>query len=258
MISESLRVLIADDQVSIATSLRDIFIQAGYHAEAVFSGKDAIEVARTFRPDVLLTEYSMHPGSDGLEAAVAIIQMLPGTRVIVLSADQPQAEFQSRYRQEYPFTMLAKPIHPDELLKVVREESGYRPSRRPAMVLNVDDVEPNRYSITRLLSRAGFHVSEAANGRETFEQVSSLHPDLVLLDIHLPDMDGYEICKVLKTTPATSDIAVVHLTSTAKNAGAEARSRTVGADGYLTHPMAPALLVSRVRDLLQAKFLRHP
>lgn len=257
MISESLRVLVADDQVTIAISLRDIFLRAGYHAEAVFSATDAIEVARNFRPDILLIDHSTSRGSDGLEAAAAIKQMLPGIRVVVLSADQP-AESRSLYQSGYSFTLLGKPIHPDELLKVVREELGYQPSSRRAKVLNVDDVEPNRYSITRLLSRAGFQVSEAANGRETFAQVSSERPDLVLLDIHLPDTNGFEICKLLKTNPATSSIAVVHITSTAKNAGAQARSRSVGADGYLTHPMAPAFLVSRVRDLLQAKFLLHP
>ncbi len=258
MISEPLRVLVADDQVNIATTLRDIFVRAGYHAEAVFSGNDAAEAARSFRPDILVIDHSHHPESDGLAAAVAIKQMLPGIRVIVLSPDHLRPEFGSLVQAGYSFTLVAKPVHPVELLQIVREEFSYQRSRRPAKVLNVDDVEPNRYSITRLLSRAGFQVTEAANGRETFLQVSSDHPDLVLLDIHLPDIDGYEICKLLKANPETSDIAVVHLTSTAKNAGAEARSRTVGADGYLTHPMAPAFLVSRVRDLLQAKFLRYP
>ncbi len=252
--SEPLRVLIADDQVTIAMSLRDIFVQAGYNAEAVFSGKDAVEIARTFRPDILLTDYSLEPSSEGFRAAIAIKQMLPAIRVVILSASHLDG---SVYDSGHSFTFLSKPIHPSELLSLMRDEFSYPASRRPPKVLNVDDVEPNRYSISRLLSRAGLEVSEAANGREAIAQALSFRPDLVLLDIHLPDTDGFEVCKLLKTNPATCDIAVAHITSTAKNAGAEARSRIVGADGYLTHPMAPAYLVSRVRDLLQAKFLRH-
>src|SRR5690348_2956696 len=81
-----------------------------------------------------------------------------------------------------------------------------------AVILNVDDNESCRYAVTRTLQRNNFRVTEASSGREALRLARSEQPDLVLLDVHLPDMHGFEVCRQLKAEPATSRIPVMHIT----------------------------------------------
>jgi CheY-like chemotaxis protein len=71
------------------------------------------------------------------------------------------------------------------------------------IIVNVDDNQPARYARSRVLKTAGFEVHEASTGKESLEKVASLHPDVILLDVHLPDANGIEICKKLKADPTT-------------------------------------------------------
>ena len=85
----------------------------------------------------------------------------------------------------------------------------------PARVLNVDDNEIGRYTKSRILKQAGFEVLEAVNGAEALEAVRERQPQLVLLDLQLPDVSGFEVCRRIKSDPATARIPVLHITATA-------------------------------------------
>ena len=80
-------------------------------------------------------------------------------------------------------------------------------------ILNVDDDDASRYAISRILRHAGFEVMEAASGAETLELVKQ-NPDLVLLDVKLPDMSGFDVCRQIKADPDTALIPVLHLSAT--------------------------------------------
>ena len=82
----------------------------------------------------------------------------------------------------------------------------------PITILNVDDNEANRYAVTRMLKRAGFATAEADCGEEALRQVAAL-PDLVILDVNLPDIDGFEVCRRIKADPATASIPILHLSA---------------------------------------------
>ncbi len=87
-------------------------------------------------------------------------------------------------------------------------------SQRPeTRILLVDDDPVKRYTISKTLSRADFTVSEAESGREALRLVTSL-PDLVILDVKLPDIDGFEVCRQIKSDPATAAIPVLHISTT--------------------------------------------
>jgi signal transduction histidine kinase len=120
------------------------------------------------------------------------------------------------------------------------------------LVLNVDDYPPGRYTRSRILRQAGFTVQEAATGEEALARLSH-RPDLVLLDINLPDIDGFQVCKRIKENPDTAGTLVLHLSATSllpkhKVAGLEG-----GADGYLTEPVEPAVLIATVKSLLRIR-----
>ncbi|HEY0995125.1 MAG TPA: ATP-binding protein [Gemmatimonadaceae bacterium] len=123
------------------------------------------------------------------------------------------------------------------------------PAARP-VVLVVDDTEGNRYAVSRMLRSAGMDVIEAESGMDALERVREA-PALVVLDINLPDITGYEVCRRIKSDDATASIPVLHLSASYVAAADRAYGLELGADAYLTHPVEPAVLVATVRALLR-------
>src|SRR5262245_29847724 len=121
------------------------------------------------------------------------------------------------------------------------------------VVLNVDDYEAARYVRTQYLARAGFEVYEAGSGEEALDLAAARPPSIVLLDVNLPDMSGFEVCRRLKAEPATASVSVVHLSSTCVNPGHKVRGLEGGADGYLTEPVEPTVLIATLRALLRIR-----
>jgi DNA-binding response OmpR family regulator len=254
-LSSRLRVLVVDDEYAIAFSLGKILEHAGYETEWALSGEKAIEAARRFRPDFLLTDFAM-PGINGLELAVEIKTLLPACRIILLSGHELTSRSVPYATKGYNFLLLTKPVPPGELLLKMRDEVGLdEQAEQHPKILHVDDVESHRYSVTRLLQHAGFDVTGAETGAEALAEAINHPPDLVLLDINLPDMNGFDVCRQLKESPETAKVTVVHLTASSGTPEAAAKSATVGADEFLTQPFIPAELIARLRSLLQAKYL---
>jgi signal transduction histidine kinase len=119
-------------------------------------------------------------------------------------------------------------------------------------ILVVDDTEANRYTIVRILRKEGFEIREADNGVAGLA-LATEDLDLIILDIHMPEMDGYEACKRLKADPALQAIPILHISATYTGTNDIAYGLESGADGYLTHPVEPAVLVATVRAFLRIR-----
>jgi len=116
-------------------------------------------------------------------------------------------------------------------------------------ILVVDDNEQNRYVMLRSLrNNKDWVVEECATGTEALERIKS-HPDLVILDVRLPDVPGYEVCRMIKQNPLTRDIPVLQVSAYVGEQG-KAAAREAGADGVLVHPLDPRVLVDVVNSLL--------
>jgi PAS domain S-box-containing protein len=120
-------------------------------------------------------------------------------------------------------------------------------------ILNADDYGPSRYARTKLLQQAGFAVVEAQTGAEALQQAIAARPHVVLLDVKLPDLDGYEVCRRLKAHPVTAAIPVLHISAAHRAAGDHARGLDAGADGFLVEPVAPEVLLATVRSVARAR-----
>jgi CheY-like chemotaxis protein len=119
------------------------------------------------------------------------------------------------------------------------------------LILVVDDYQDAREMYAEYLQFSGFRVAEARNGNEAVEQAFALKPDLILMDLSLPGMDGWEATRRLKADETTRHIPIVALTGHAL-AGASEGARRAGCDSFVTKPCLPDDLVIEVRRMLGA------
>lgn len=122
----------------------------------------------------------------------------------------------------------------------------------PVTVLNVNDTLTSRYTITRMLQQAGYQVIECVDGTSALEQTLR-EPDVVVLDIRLPDLDGFEVCRRIKENPATSNIKVLLTSATFTTLDSKIRGLKSGADGYLAQPFESTELVATLQSLVKLK-----
>ncbi len=117
------------------------------------------------------------------------------------------------------------------------------------LVLVVDDFQDNREMFAEFLSLSGFRVAEAATGREALDRAFELIPDIILMDLSLPELDGWEATRTLKGDPRTKHIPIVALTGHAL-ADHSREAKDAGCDAFLTKPCLPEALVEEVRRML--------
>jgi signal transduction histidine kinase len=121
------------------------------------------------------------------------------------------------------------------------------------LVLNVDDYESARYVRSRALRAAGFEVIEAGTGREALEAAHARQPSAILLDVNLPDMNGFEVCRRLKDDAATMSIPILYLSASATSPADRATGLDIGADAYLIDPVDVPVLVATVNAVMRAQ-----
>lgn len=122
----------------------------------------------------------------------------------------------------------------------------------PGKVLIVDDVATNRIVLKVKLAVACYETVQAANGAEALRLAREVRPDLILLDVQLPDTDGIEVCRRLKADPATRGIPVVMISAAGEGA-ARMPALNAGAEEFLSKPLDDLLLLARLRSLLRAR-----
>jgi signal transduction histidine kinase len=123
-------------------------------------------------------------------------------------------------------------------------------AERSPVVLNVNDNEGARYMTSVMLRRAGFEVLEAADGKSALEFAERM-PDVIVLDVRLPDIDGFEVCRRIRANPKTARLKVLHTSATFVTLDKKVQGLEVGADGYLSQPFEMQELVATVQSLIR-------
>jgi two-component system, cell cycle response regulator DivK len=115
------------------------------------------------------------------------------------------------------------------------------------LILVVEDQEDNRQILRDLLSNAGYEMMEAEDGEQALAAVAQRRPDLILMDIQLPLLDGYEATRRIKADPALKAIPIIVVTSYALS-GDEDKARAAGCDDYVAKPYSPRALLAKIRE----------
>jgi signal transduction histidine kinase len=128
-------------------------------------------------------------------------------------------------------------------------------STSDALILVVDDLPANARLLSMILKLQGFQVSTAASGPEALQRIAENAPDVVLLDVMMPGMDGFETCQRIRANPATANLAVVMVTAL-QEVSDRVKALEVGADDFITKPVDEVEVVARVKSLVRAKRAR--
>ena len=194
---------------------------------------------------------------------------LQGTRGCGVARDSPTANAATRENREVDARHASRTrVRQDDLggdemffhMTSETSQSGPRPvphgqpdqteGRKNRLVLVVDDFEDNRSMYAAYLTYSGYDVLEAADGREAVEVASLKLPDVIVMDLSLPVMDGWEATRRLKADERTRHIPIIVLTGHAV-AGQARDARKAGCDAFLAKPCLPEMLVEKVQELLQ-------
>src|SRR5438874_1804656 len=130
-------------------------------------------------------------------------------------------------------------------------DSTFAPPQRAPHILIVDDTPVNIKLLETVLKPQGYQLTSAGGGQEGLDRAIMAPPDLVLLDILMPGMDGYEVCTRLRANPATEALPIVMITASGEQQ--RVRALEVGADDFIQKPFNQAELLARVKSLLRIK-----
>ncbi len=241
-------VLVIDDDPTSRALVRRLLTREGFRVEEAADGETGLRLAREHRPDVITLDVLM-PGLDGWSVLGLLKEdpELADIPVVMLTiADEQQLGY-ALGASEY----LTKPIARDRLVAVLRKH-GQKGSTRQVLV--VEDDSATRAVLRRTLAQEGWLVEEAENGKVALARLSDRLPDLILLDLMMPEMDGFAFLEALRTVRTWQAIPVVVIT--AKDLSAEDRRRLNGGVEHVVHKGSPGnadQLLAEVRDLVASR-----
>ncbi len=280
----ALRVLIVDDQETSLAILRDVLERWGFDVVCAHSGDECLEEFRAARAQgrdfgLLIIDWKM-PGMNGLDTLDAIAALRTGESepplAVVMVTAYSRDELLRAQRGVAPDAILTKPVTPSVLydalvqLPAVRAQAGALPSAAPggcspptmprlvgARLLLVEDNAVNQLVARAYLEREGALVSAADNGVQALERVEGERFDAVLMDLHMPLMDGLEATRRLRARAASRDLPIIAMTAAAMPKDRE-DCLAVGMNGYVAKPINPDDLIGELQKWLRPGALSAP
>ncbi len=213
-------VLMVDDEPTVHDLLGRRLRREGYRTLASTKGEEALKLARKAKPDAITLDVFM-PEIDGWAVLSKLKDdpELADIPVIMLTFAEDRTRGLSLGASEY----LGKPIDTVELLNALKEHCPARPTQK---ALVVEDEAATREMICRVLSKEGWQVEQAVNGMDALRHLSKTVPDVILLDLMMPEMDGFEFLARMRKNPDWKDIPVIVVT--AKTLSNDDRARLSG------------------------------
>jgi signal transduction histidine kinase/DNA-binding response OmpR family regulator len=201
------RALVIDDEDTSRDILRQILTREGFEVMTAESGRHGIQIARDFQPSVITLDVLMHDldGWNTLQELKRDVELRDIPVIMVTIVDE-----ENRGYALGAAAYLTKPVNRECLLKAL---ASCHPNHASPRVLVIEDDAHTRGWLTRILREDGWEVGEAENGRIALERLSLVNPDIILLDLMMPEMDGFEFVDEMRRDEKTRHIPLIVLTA---------------------------------------------
>ncbi|RJP49673.1 MAG: response regulator [Anaerolineaceae bacterium] len=260
------RILVVDDHPNTATMLARALSQLGASIQvtSATSGQDALDKVRHTAVDILITDMIM-PEMTGLEL-IEKLQNHPGGKpsytYLITAYDVPGLKVSSQRLRVNE--VILKPVRPERICQIAaqaieemnqtKKPLGKSPApKRRFKILVADDMPDNITLLTRYLENEGYDHISAMDGLEALNKARNELPDMILLDINMPNKDGFAILEEIRANPATAHIPVIILTAARLEPMDVQFGLNLGADDYVTKPFDRRELMARIRAKLRVK-----
>jgi signal transduction histidine kinase/CheY-like chemotaxis protein len=248
------RILVVDDEPMIRDLLAHYLRQEGYEVETAANGQEGLHLARQYRPDTIILDIFM-PVMDGWSVLTALKQD-PDLRhipIILATVDNARQQGVALGANDY----LPKPVQGDQLINLLRAHTVKDDIPATGNILLVEDDEHMREIIHTMLAETGYTIHEARNGMEGLGLLHTVQPILILLDLLMPHMDGFEFLRQLRRLPEGQHIPVMVISVT--DLSAKERQQLDGAVQRIiqkgTHNRHE--LLQEINNLLKAQLKGH-
>lgn len=237
------KILVIDDDLTLRTLLSNKFVEHGYMVETVADGLQGLDRYQSFKPDIIILDIIM-PNMDGYTFVEEFerIADVKTTPIIILSSQESlQDIFKMRGINDY----IVKPFRMEDLLRKIAK----RMQAKHKKILIIDDQNGVLEMLQERLCVCGYEVITAQNGLDGLEKARREKPDLLVVDVMVPKLDGYTLCRMLKFDEKYHRIAIVLLSALARENDADTRQQ-VKADAFIAKPYDGSLLLNTIKELL--------
>ena len=243
--AEIARVLVADSDRHGAYLLKGLLMAAGHHVDVAHDADSALGLARELRPNLIVVSGAMPDAT----ALIAIIEHDPDTRNAVVLGVADASET-SDLLTAGAAEAVARPVQPGELIAAAARVLADASRRHRQRVLVVDDDPSIRAICREVLEQAGFLVRDAGSADAALAEARRFRPDLILLDVMMPIVDGFRTAEFLRADAATAMTPLIFLSAKGETAD-KVRAFRSGAEDYVVKPFDSAELVARVAKALE-------
>jgi len=250
-------ILVVDDDPDIVNLFAHVLEPDGYQVVTVLTGRKAIQAVRQQSFGLIYLDLVL-PDISGPETLKAIRQIDDTARVVVITGNQ-ESNLLQEILEIGPFTVLVKPFGTNEIIETAKlcarrchrleEHEGVVMSGE--RILYIEDNLENRTLVKRILEAESFVILEADDGPSGMRVAEQEAPALILMDINLPEIDGYEVTAKLRQIPSLAHVPIVALTANVLKGDRE-RSLAAGCDGYIQKPVDVDLLPAQIAAFLRA------
>lgn len=243
------KVLVVDDDPDVVRVIKAYLMREGMEVSVAYDGDEAIKKARENVPDIMTLDILM-PGKNGFEV-IEELRMYEETRSIpIVIISVIQIDNQEKIFRLGIADYLNKPIEPNKLISCIKNiEKWIKTPGKKKSILIVDDEKDVVTVVRALLQEHNYLTMEAYNGREAVEMTEKRKPDLIIMDIVMPEMDGFEAIRRIKLNPDISHIPVVVLT--VRNLEEDKiKALMLGASEYLNKPFTKETLIGKIKEKL--------
>lgn len=244
----SFHILVVDDDDNVRQVLCEIIQTDGYRVTGVPGGQEALDLLRKTPVDLALVDLMM-PDMNGWQLLRAVKADHGGIPVVLITgyiSEQGESILTDRKADGY----LVKPVDRRRIQSLLRSLLYPRNLGRAAEVVAVDDDQGILRLIDHVLSERGLYVIPFEDADEALRHISRTPPDLVIIDLFLPGMDGFDLCRTLRQNPDTARIPLLILTASPSRENVT-KAIQLGVNGFLAKPFNPEALGEKVVQVLR-------